>query len=244
MTLFLTANVAVSFNPFSFLKNPDIPKKSEKRLVLDVFDGDTIILENGEKVRYLGIDAPETHKKEYGVWINVKEPFGDEATHYNKELVKGKLVELRYDAETKDIYNRTLAYVYVNGMLVNIKLLAEGFVFPYDITKLKEYSKYKLAFLNAIKSKRGLYKNLFIPTKLYEQVGFSGWHRGKVNSVYYTENKVIVKTDYLDIHITKKGHSKLYGINHGKICYFYGKLTRKKDRYILLSENPHHIVIE
>ncbi len=236
--------MAVSFDPLEFLKNPDFPKKPENRLVLDVIDGDTIILENGEKVRYLGIDAPETHKKEDGVWINVKEPFGNEATTYNKMLVKGKFVELRYDAETKDIYNRTLAYVYVNGVMLNTKLLSEGMVFPYDITKLKEHTKFKLAFLNAVKSKRGLYKNFFIPAKLYEQIGLYGWYRGKVNSVYNDKNKVIINTDYLDIQISKKGKSKPYGINPGKICYFYGKLNRKKDRYILLSENSHHFVIE
>jgi len=242
--ILIMANVAVSFNPFSFLKNPEITRKSQTRFVVSVVDGDTIVLDDGEKVRYLGIDAPETHKKEDGVWINVNEPFGYEATNYNKSLVEGKEVSLRYDTEKKDVYNRTLAYVYVNGKMVNTKLLAEGVAFPYSISKLKEFSNFKLAFLNALKAKKGLYKTSFLSTKLHEQLGLYGWFRGKINSIYYTDEKTVIKTDYLDIHLKRKGQSKIYGLKAGNVCYFYGKLTRKKDRYIILSDNPHHIVIE
>jgi micrococcal nuclease len=47
-------------------------------LVVFVVDGDTILLENGESVRYLGVDAPETHHPTRGL-----ECFGPEATERN-----------------------------------------------------------------------------------------------------------------------------------------------------------------
>ncbi|GAB4432666.1 MAG: hypothetical protein OHK0040_02800 [bacterium] len=229
---------------FNFLKNPDKKVTKDGQVVSKVIDGDTIILENGEKVRYLGIDAPETHRKEDGKWVNVYEPFGEEATLFNRGLVEGKTVSLSFDREKRDSHGRILAYVYVKGVMVNTKILSEGLAFPYDIGRLKNYNVFKLAFLNAIKSRRGLYKTSFLNTKLNEQLGLYGWYRGRINSVYYSNEKVVIKTDYLDIHLAKKGKTKITGLKAGSICYFYGKLTRKKERYILLSENPHHIVVE
>ncbi len=239
-----TCGVSGAFEFSAFLRNPDILRKKGYSYVSKVVDGDTIILEDGQKVRYLGIDAPETHRKEGEHWVAVSEPFGEEATKLNRTLVENKQVVLGYDREKQDVYGRTIAYVYADNILINTKLLAEGVVFPYDIHKLKLSTKYKLAFFNALKSGRGLYKNQFLNTKLHEQTGLYGWYRGKINSIYYDTTKSVIKTDYLDIHLTGKKGGRIRGLKPGNTCYFYGKLTRKKDRYILLSENPHHIVVE
>ncbi len=68
----LTLIVASGVAAVVFLKSGD---KTETFLVTMVIDGDTILLENGESIRYLGIDAPETHHPSRGL-----ECFGPEAT--------------------------------------------------------------------------------------------------------------------------------------------------------------------
>ncbi|MBU3968627.1 thermonuclease family protein [Patescibacteria group bacterium] len=61
--------------------------QSETFKVTRVIDGDTIEIEGGERVRYIGIDTPET--------VDPRKPvqcFGVEASKKNKELVEGKMV--------------------------------------------------------------------------------------------------------------------------------------------------------
>lgn len=88
-------------------------------------DGDTIELHNGERIRYIGIDAPE--KRRSG---GEGEEYSEEAFLANKALVEGKVVRLEYDAERLDIYKRTLSYVYLQTdsteLFVNSRLVANG----------------------------------------------------------------------------------------------------------------------
>jgi micrococcal nuclease len=94
----------------------------EKALVTRVIDGDTVQLQDGEMVRYIGIDAPET--------VDPNEPvgcFGPEASARNKELVEGKYVELMSGAQDRDEYGRLLRYVFVDGIFVNAELITEGY---------------------------------------------------------------------------------------------------------------------
>ena len=90
-----------------------------------VIDGDTVELENGEVVRYLGVDSPETVHPDKPV-----ECFGPEATERNIQLVEGKIVELRSDGPDKDSYNRLLRYVFTDdGTFVNGVLVWEGYAY-------------------------------------------------------------------------------------------------------------------
>lgn len=102
--------------------------------VQDVIDGDTIVLETGEHLRYIGVDAPEIRRKIGGQWIYAPEPLGEEAKAYNRRLVGGKTIALQFDREREDRYGRMLGYVYVEGTFVNAKLLEDGYarllVFP------------------------------------------------------------------------------------------------------------------
>ena len=94
--------------------------------VASVVDGDTIVLENGERVRYLGIDTPETVHPSKPV-----ECYGPEASARNKELVEGKRVRLESDTTDRDQYGRLLRYVYVGDTLVNAVLVQEGYAYSY-----------------------------------------------------------------------------------------------------------------
>lgn len=87
-----------------------------------VIDGDTVKLTSGEKVRLIGINAPEYQK-------GGKEQFyGRQAAEAATELMLGRQVWLEYDVEKHDRYGRTLAYITLDdGRFVNELLVAGGF---------------------------------------------------------------------------------------------------------------------
>ena len=127
---------------------PEFTTPYERALVRRVIDGDTIELEDGRTVRYIGIDAPETHHPEKG-----QECYGAEATERNRELAEGKFVELLPGVEDKDSYGRFLRYVYADGVFVNAQLIVDGCAvassfgperwFRQVFTQLQQYSKLK-----------------------------------------------------------------------------------------------------
>lgn len=93
-----------------------------QRTCARVIDGDTIELDRGERVRYVGIDTPETKHPRKPV-----QRMGKEASEANRLLVEGKRVGLEFDVERTDKYGRTLAYVYVGGVMVNERLVKAGY---------------------------------------------------------------------------------------------------------------------
>lgn len=88
--------------------------------VASVIDGDTIVLESGEKVRYLMVDTPEITQGKHDC-------YGEEARQYNADLVLGQEVTLTYDQECKDSYGRLLAYVEAPDGELNTLMVARGF---------------------------------------------------------------------------------------------------------------------
>jgi micrococcal nuclease len=90
-----------------------------------VVDGDTIevTMPDGseEDVRYIGIDAPESVAPDQPV-----ECGGRRSADANRELVEGRRVSLRFDAERRDDYGRLLAYVHRGELMVNAELLRRG----------------------------------------------------------------------------------------------------------------------
>ena len=87
--------------------------------VIRVIDGDTIEIAGGARVRYIGMDTPETYPE--------VELYGPEAKAKNIELVEGKLVTLEKDVSETDTYGRLLRYVYVDGVFVNGELVRLGY---------------------------------------------------------------------------------------------------------------------
>jgi len=96
-----------------------------------VIDGDTIELENGKIIRYIGIDAPE---------VSYNDCFGQKALNMNKELITGKMIELIQDVSVKDKEGRYLAYVYVDGTFVNEYLVKNGYAFALSYAPDVKYS--------------------------------------------------------------------------------------------------------
>jgi endonuclease YncB( thermonuclease family) len=111
--------------------------------VKQVYDGDTVLLEDGRKVRYLGINSPE-----------FQEPFYLKAKRFNESLVLGKEIRLEFDQEGTDSYNRILAYVYVGDQMVNARLVGEGLAHVFFIGPNRKHNALLLQSQAAAKQRR------------------------------------------------------------------------------------------
>ncbi len=122
-----------------------------------VIDGDTILLQDGRFVRYIGINAPEiAHKEKPG------EPFGNLSTRSNARLIRGGRVRLEFDRKKYDRYDRLLAYVYSeSGTMVNRAMIVEGMAYCLYIAPNSRYEKELLeAQQGAMNTSRGIWKLL------------------------------------------------------------------------------------
>jgi micrococcal nuclease len=146
--------------------------------VVRVVDGDTIyvrLADRVEKIRYIGVDAPEIHHP-----IKGEEPGGREAAEVNRRLVGGarcspsrgwgpagrgapllcgRHVRLELDVRTRDRYGRLLAYVWAGDTMVNAELVRLGYA---QVMTVPPNVKYQRLFLElqreARESHRGLWQ--------------------------------------------------------------------------------------
>ena len=119
-----------------------------------VIDGDTILLADGERVRLIGVDTPETKHPQKPV-----ERFGKEAYLFTKRMVEGKEVHLEYDWQRRDKYNRLLAYVYLlDGTFLNAEIIKQGYGFAYTRFPFKYLEEFRKYEREARENKRGLWK--------------------------------------------------------------------------------------
>lgn len=122
--------------------------------VIRVVDGDTLVLQNDERVRLIGVDTPETKHPSKPV-----EPFGPEASSFTKRAVEGKVVRLKFDREKRDRYQRLLAYVYLDEWCLNEELIRAGYsqcVTRYPFDRSME-ARFQLAEDEARGSRRGIW---------------------------------------------------------------------------------------
>ncbi len=118
-------------------------------------DGDSIKLSNGEKVRLIGVDTPETKHPTKPVQY-----FGKEASAFTKKEIEGQAVRLEYDWERKDKYGRTLAYVYRSrdDFFLNAELIKQGYGHAYTRFPFKYLEEFRAYEKEAREQKRGLWK--------------------------------------------------------------------------------------
>lgn len=124
--------------------------------VTEVIDGDTIaVTREGESdtVRLLGVDTPETKHPDRPVGC-----FGPEAAAFTASRLAGREVVLETDVEVRDLYDRRLAYVTVDGEHFNETLLREGYATLLVIPPNDRYGRSLLrAELDARSAQRGLW---------------------------------------------------------------------------------------
>ncbi len=111
--------------------------------VKQVYDGDTVLLEDGRRVRYLGINAPE-----------FREPFHLKAKRFNESLVLGREIRLEFDVERADTYDRLLAYVYVINQMVNAELVRQGLAHAFFVGPGRTHNPLFLRLQNEARQRR------------------------------------------------------------------------------------------
>jgi len=159
ITFVLTSCASAQLTPSGALQGP-IP-------VLQVFDGDTVELpfEQGEeRVRFIGIDTPETYPE--------TEPFGPEASAFTEALLSGREVYVEIGVEERDRHGRVLAYLYLedpagdwqsgskNFRQVNLEVVRAGLADTLTIPPNSQFSEmYKQAAREARAEGRGMWGN-------------------------------------------------------------------------------------
>jgi len=123
-------------------------------LVAQVVDGDTVILGNGQKVRLLGIDAPELeHEGQPADFLAHK------AKRVLTDLAQGRRVRLEYDKLRYDRYGRTLAFLFLpDGTNLSRELVRQGLAHVYTVPPNMQFREELLAAQReAIKARRGVW---------------------------------------------------------------------------------------
>ena len=100
--------------------NEGVNEENNTFYVSRIIDGDTIELMNGERVRLIGINAPEK-----------AQPYTVEATTKLSQLIGYNSITLEKDVSDKDQYNRLLRYVYVGSTFVNLEMVKQGYAIAY-----------------------------------------------------------------------------------------------------------------
>jgi micrococcal nuclease len=133
------------FAPFLFFLFPSVVSAAT---VAAVVDGDTIRLDDGRTVRYLGVNTSE-----YG------QPFYEEAKRFNEQLVAGKPVRLETHGQERDRYGRELAYVFVDDVLINSQIVAEGWGYVFILQPLSKANEWLRLQKHAQDQRKGIWRD-------------------------------------------------------------------------------------
>jgi micrococcal nuclease len=126
--------------------------------VVRVVDGDTInvqLADRVEKIRYIGVNAPEIHHPIKGAELG-----GRAAAHVNRGLVIGRRVRLELDVQPRDRYGRLLAYVWVGDTMVNAELVRLGYA---QVMTVPPNVRYQDLFLKLQREARDAGRGLWRP---------------------------------------------------------------------------------
>lgn len=121
-------------------------------------DGDTITVDmNGQvqKVRFIGVDTPETHKPNTPVQC-----YGPQAAAFTKNTIGHHRVRLESDplSTDRDRYNRLLRYVYLpDGTNVDESLIQNGYGFYYPYFPFSKSKQFAGAEQAAMSTHKGLW---------------------------------------------------------------------------------------
>ena len=205
--------VILIFGAYYFFEKTEEAPDSREYKVIDVLDGDTVIINDSRnsRVRYLGIDTPEIALQD-----SPGEPMSEEAKDFNSKLVEGEKVKLVFDKEKYDVYGRILAFVYVDDLLVNVELLKQGLATVLIIPPNDMHTERILAAISEAKiNKKGLWGELSGLTppiqnrefevdldKLPRYQGKRIVARGTITGIRKSENVIVLSMeDMLDVVI-------------------------------------------
>ncbi len=137
---------------------PTKPDNLETVAIARIIDGDTVELADGRRVRYIGINTPERGQ-----------PYYQDASDTNRQLVGGKTVQLELDVETLDKYGRALGYIWADGVMVNLEIVRRGFANAFTVPPNVRYQEeFRGAEREAREAERGLWAGSDVALKIVQ----------------------------------------------------------------------------
>lgn len=131
-----------------YWQKPTSDQKNQIELI-NCIDGDTANFTKIGKTRFLIIDTPESNER--------VEPYGKQASKFTCDtLKKAKLITYEYDGKKKDKFDRTLAWIFVDGKLLQELIAKEGYIKKFYI--YKEHYKYEDRVRSSLNDKFGIFR--------------------------------------------------------------------------------------
>lgn len=198
-----------------------VDQKAENVEVAHVYDGDTVRLKDGRKIRIIGINTPETEKEN-----QPSEYMADRATQALKQILNSTQISLLLGEEPQDRYKRWLGHLFVNGELVSEQMLSQGLAFHIAIPPNLNFAEcLKKAELQA--RGKGVWE---VPSSLVKNVtdlrkGESGFRvlTGELTAFRQIRNGYILELeDILAIKVSSEllqelGYSSMDGLKGRKV---------------------------
>lgn len=211
--------------------------------VVSVFDGDTVKLEDGRKVRLLGINTPEVrHRNQAG------EAGGEQAKNWLKHKLSQQKVRLVTDVEATDKYNRVLAHLFTEDKThLNLELVEQGLASAnIHPPNLKFADELAAAEHRAERASKGIWgKPEYAPVAVEQlgEDGHSGWTRirGKVNAIRSSRKYVYMELSNLFKVRIAKGTLALFpdiDSYRGKKVEARGWLNKNRGGWVMQTLHP------
>lgn len=216
--------------------------------IAQVYDGDTVLLADGRKVRLLGINTPEVEGRN-----KTEESGGEEAKRWLSDQYGGARVRLVQDVEKHDKYGRILAHLFTEKKQhINLELVRTGLaavtIYPPN---LQYVDALVAAQDDAEKSGRGIWSRPEYVPKQAEQItgkNYRGWQRivGQVIGMRRTRKFAYLElTDSFEARIELKNLALFPALDgyRGKTVELRGWLNKSKGRFSMLIRHPNAIKI-
>ncbi|WP_230874710.1 thermonuclease family protein [Methylomonas sp. LL1] len=212
-------------------------------VVEKVFDGDTILLSNGQKVRLLGVNTPEVAGRNKNA-----EAGGEQAKAWLKSRLEHHKVRLEADVEKQDKYQRTLAHVFGEDKLhINLELVRRGLatvsIYPPNLKYVDALLK---AQQGAEQARLGIWRDSVYMPQAFDALtadNYKGWKRitGPIQGVKQTRkysylrfsDRVAVRIENASLNLFPVLQSYV-----GKSVEARGWVIRQKDRFVVPVRHP------
>ncbi len=186
-----------------------VPGKGESVTISHVYDGDTVLLTDGRRVRFAGMNTPETGKKG-----RRSEPYAAQAKRRLSAIVKHADLRFLPGQKTTDHYQRTLGYLFAHDRLVSELLVEEGLAFWIAIPPNTRYLDCLMAAEKRAKeAQRGLWSLRGTVRKVkslrHSEAGFR-LLTGRVSKVKPVRSGTLVEVDDTLAIMIGRGAEKLF----------------------------------
>jgi endonuclease YncB( thermonuclease family) len=215
--------------------------------VKKVYDGDTILLANGTKVRLSGINTPEIERRRKPAQTG-----GIEAKHWLINKLKNVKVRLEKDIEKRDKYGRLLAHIFTdNKVHINLELVRAGLatvnIHPPNLKYVDELLKGQR---DAEKAQSGIWNYVEYAPRQASNINIStskGWQRiiGRIKNVRHTRKYSYLNcSDDFALKIERKYINLFPDLEHyiGMRIEARGWVNKHKKHYSMFIRHPSEII--